>query len=53
MNIEMLLWWASKEEKGDIDIYRFYVRMLRDCPEAQTDWDGCKAKLREILEIDD
>ena len=44
---------ALKEEKGDIEIYRFYVGLLRDCPEAETisGYEHCKTKLQEIFEI--
>ena len=32
MTIKQILYNAEHEEKNDIEIYRFYIGLLRDCP---------------------
>lgn len=55
MTIKQILYNAEHEEKNDIEIYRFYIGLLRDCPEAMTikGYDECKAKIAKILQIGD
>jgi len=55
MPFDQIIYNIMREDKGDIDIYRFYVRQLRDCPEASVSpqaYEDCKRQIKELLEID-
>lgn len=53
MPFKQIVYNAMREEEKTIEIYRFYVGLLRDCPEAETisGYEACKAKLQEIFDI--
>lgn len=51
---EQIIENAKRERKGDISIYRYYIQLLRRCPDLRTYEDLRRAldEIKKILDVE-